>query len=457
MEISNFLQLLSRKNKKEASKKAYVIDTSTIIHDPNCLTQFKDNDIFLPYITISELDALRTKKNGRGRAAREAIRYLENIRSNNGYIDGQILPGGGSIYIIGNSENVYREINSEFKKHDDTMLDVTREFMAKNKDVYKQIILISKDIGMRIKASAMGILCENYERSMIFEENIYNGIYKDNIELHTEDFDKLKKDGIVPYVNEELLENQFVLVKSNKKSYTITRYKTINNEKFLKISEGDINISGIKSKNLRQNMAIDLLCDPTIHVVALVGPAGTGKTCLSLASALSQVDKKDKYVYHQIICIKPIVPVGEKDIGFLPGSKDEKLIPWLAPFMDNLKYIGSINGRFDYAEELIESGVIELETMTYMRGRSIPNSFIIVDEVQNMTPQEVKTALSRAGSGTKVVLLADPTQIDTPYLDKESCGMTHLIDRFKGQKTFGVVELDKSERSEVAKLAAELL
>lgn len=363
--------------RNSTNKKAYILDTSTIIHDPKSLLSFQENDIILTFTTVSEIDHLRKANNGRGRSAREAICIIEKLREkNNGFFNAE-LPGGGMLSIIGANENDMVLIRDEKINNDDIIIKTAKQFIKKNKNKYSKIIIISKDSGLRIKASCYGINAEDYFTDKISDNFVsYTGKYDRNIEIEKEQFDKLKENKKIDLPEElsDMIENQYIIVKlkNNKTSVLARRCGTY----LKKISDNLELYSRITGKNMEQCMAIDLLLDPDIHLVALTGESGTGKTLLSLAAGLYQLARVGtNNEYDKIICIKPIIPIG-KDIGFLPGAKEEKLFSWLAPFVDNLQFIGGYN----FPNSLIDNGSLELEAMTYMRGRSIPNSWIIIDE-----------------------------------------------------------------------------
>jgi PhoH-like ATPase len=443
---------------KTTNKKAYVLDTSILIHDPNCLNSFEENDILIPYVVLDEIDSLRKAINGRGRSAREIIRNLEELRKDKADMKNIQLEKGGLLSVIGANEDIYNKLFRNEINHDNLILEIAKQFIEENNKKYAKIALVSKDIGMRLKASAMEIIAEDYQTDKIkikSKQGIYNGIYSLHYEIEPSIVSEIHNIGYVelPKDLSDMLTNQFIVLRSGSGSVIARR---VGNK--LKLVNVTKDISKVKAKNAEQHMALDVLLDPTIHLVVLIGSAGTGKTLLSLAAGLEQTISKEP-LYERILCIKTILPVGGKDLGYLPGDKNEKLYAWLAPYFDNLEYLGSISGRKGrgFAEDLIDQNILELEALTYMRGRSIPKSWIILDELQNSTGLETKTALTRTGEGSKVIILADPSQIDNPYIDLESSGLLHVIDSFKGKSLFAMVELHKSERSVLAGLAAELL
>jgi len=434
------------------TNKAYILDTSTLIHDPLSFLSFEENDVFLPMVVLNEIDNLRKAENGRGRNAREFIRQIDAIINEQGEINRSLLPGGGILGVLDYPSN------EPSSKNDLEIIKCCTEFSRENKDSYLKICLVSKDVGMRVLANASGIQAENYETDLVHfgdTEEEYTGVYKEEFFVNDDIISAIWNDKYIdiPEGLEEMLQNQFAILRCGSSGSAIVRrvdskLKLVNKQ----------TIYGIKSKNARQHMAMELLMDPSVHLVVLYGPAGTGKTLCALAAGLEQTVNREA-IYDKLICMKPIVPVGGKDLGALPGTKEEKLSPWLAPYFDNLGFLGKkagISGR-NYAEDLMDQNKLELEAMTYIRGRSIPDTWIILDETQNLSSRELKTALTRTGEGSKVIVLADPSQIDTPYLDRESSGVIRLTDKLKGNKIFGAVVFDKSERSQLAALAAEVL
>jgi PhoH-like ATPase len=438
-------------NGHKPRRKAYILDTSTIIHDPECFLNFQDNDLFIPYVTVYELDGLRKGKNGRGRSARDAIRFLEDLRQTNPSLAGRKLSSGGTLSILGANSEIFRRIAGNHEGRDDLILELAREFINRNGPLYQKIALVSNDTGMRVKAACLGIPAEIYERGTVPESAEYTGHVAEPLVVTPETLADLSEQGFATLTPdlEGMEENEFLILRTaDRKSSRICRRRG----ERLVLAGGSQDVCGIKGRNAMQCMALDLLLDPEIQLVALIGGAGVGKTLLSVAAGLQQTVKSGA-LYDQMICIKPIVPVGGKDLGYLPGDKGEKLEPWMGPYIHSLNYIGG----YGYADRLLDQGVIHLEAMTYMRGSSIPSTWIMLDEAQNLTPKEIKTAMTRAGEGSKIILLADPSQIDTPYLSRESCGIMHAINAFKGRPLFGMVQLEKSERSELAALSAALL
>jgi PhoH-like ATPase len=311
---------------------------------------------------------------------------------------------------------------------------------------------VSKDISARLKAATLGLKAVDYEKQKVNIHTLYRGFVEQDASHET--LKALRGDGSVPS-HTRLAPNEFVVFRESKgEDNALARFAGKQGRLEL---VGDIySVSGIKPLNVQQHMALKLLLDDSVSLVTLVGKAGTGKTLLALAAGLKKVLTEERF--SRVLVARPVIPMG-RDIGYLPGAKGEKLSHWMQPVFDNLEYIlGADKKLRDMSvESLISRNLIEIEALTYIRGRSLPNQFIIIDEAQNLSPHEVKTIVSRAGTGTKVVLTGDPYQIDSPYLDSNSNGLTFLVEAFKGQEMFGHVTLERSERSPLAELAAELL
>ncbi len=434
------------------TRQTYVIDTNVLLHDPYTISTFKNSDIVIPLPVLEELDDLKRMNDERGKNARHFIRFIDSLK----------LKGKGDLNegITGENGNLIRVHSSmapiergEFPlpmdKSNNKLLMAFQ--IAKT---HPGLIFMSKDLVMRVKAEAIGLKSQDYENLKFSYEGLYKGYRK--IEVPKSEIDLFFKDGYMVRTEEDFKANEYCLLTSPEKSSAVARYnaKEKRLEPLLKISQ---DIWGILPLNLGQKCALDLLLRDDIKLVTLVGPAGTGKTLLTIAAAMRKVF--DEGLYSRILVSRPIVPLG-KDIGYLPGTKDEKLIHWMQPIYDNLEYLCSNSGgdgSSETQEYIMESGKIEMEAVTYIRGRSLPKMFIIVDEAQNLTPHEVKTVVSRAGQGTKVVLTGDPTQIDNPYLDKNSNGLTYTIGKFTNQKLFGHMFLEKTERSELAAIAADVM
>ncbi len=443
-------------------QKTFVLDTNVLLHDPDAMFVFADNKVVIPMTVIEELDALKRSHDELGRNSRMISRKLDALRKRGNLIQGVKLDSGGIIKIEIEWD---KELPQQFieNKADHRILAVA---MKLKKDG-ERVIFITKDINLRIKAEALGIPTQDYERAKVKLDTVYTGFRE--IEVKSEIIDKVFSLGRIcldelkeAIKDDEIYYNEFLILKSNKSQSVLTWVKKGNSGKknLVLISSKETSIFGLKPLNVQQRFAMSLLLDDSLSLVTLIGVAGAGKTLLSLVCGLYKVLEEKKY--RRMLISRPVVPMG-RDIGYLPGSKEEKLSSWLGAIYDNLDYIvekmykdniEKVENTIDY---YFESGLIEVEALTYLRGRSLPNQFFIIDDAQNLTPHEIKTIVSRAGEGSKIVLTGDPYQIDNPYLDDSSNGLVYLIDRFKGQEIFGHITFTKSERSQLAALAAELL
>lgn len=435
--------------------KTFVLDTNVLVHNPQAVFSFAENKVVIPIAVIEELDNFKKAQDERGRSARQFSRMLDDLCSLGKLSDGLPLSGGGSLKV---EMSVSGELPDglDTAKVDNTILRVALHLKRQGEEVR----FISKDINARIKAVALGLEAEDYEKNKINIDELYTGwveclVGREVIDAFYRD-KRLK--GAAQLFDPAPLANQFVLLRNREAPNQSALGKATVGGEIVPLVHTDSDAWGLRALNMEQKFAMELLLSDAIQLVTLVGPAGTGKTLLALAAALQRTVEDKKY--RKILVSRPVVPLG-KDIGYLPGTKDEKLRNWMLPIFDNLEYLtdrgGGESDDGDQLQYLVDSKKLELEAVTYIRGRSIPRQFIIVDEAQNLTPHEVKTIVSRAGEGTKVVLTGDPYQIDNPYLDSESNGLAYLVEKFKGQEMFGHVTLHKSERSKLAALAAELL
>jgi len=438
---------------RKVTRKTFVIDTNVLVHDPECIKKFKDNDVVIPLSVLEELDSLKRHADEVGKNAREMMRYIDSLKDETGnFHSGVILKEGPRVRIF---------LDTKLEKVEGFPLPLDRssnkflQIAFVLREYGEAVVIVSKDFVTRVKAEAMGIEAEDYENLKTSYEEMYRGIRK--VETTKKDIDLFYKDGTLPSLEGGFRPNEYALLTSLENASAVCKF----NEKHKKL-EPLIQISrdiwGIQPLNIEQRCAIDLLLRDDIQLVTLIGPAGTGKTLLALACGMKKVF--DDHIYSRILISRPIVPLG-KDIGYLPGTKEEKLYHWMQPIYDNLEFLcsttsGEGNGAATL-EFIMESKKIEMEAVTYIRGRSLPKMYMIIDEAQNLTPHEVKTIISRAGKGTKVILTGDPTQIDNPYLDKDSNGLTYTVGKFKNHRIFGHMFLEKTERSELASIAAEIL
>ena len=445
---------MPKKSKKP--KKIFVLDTSVILHDHNVLDCFEENDIAIPITVLEELDNFKRGNDIKNYEAREFIRILDRL--SNAYTLQDWIPINGEDkgkfkIILENDTNETDAVKIFGNKNDHHILNAALSLKNTAKD--SKVILVSKDINLRLKAKALNITAEDFETGKIDRDStLYTG--KQLVEnIESEYINKLYKQGNISdtdVIKDNLTANGFYIMK-NGKSSVLSYYNPLDD--CLERVEKQY-VYGIKPRNAEQTFALHALLNPDIKLVTLQGVAGTGKTLLALASALEQHN-----LYHQIVLARPIVPLSNKDIGYLPGNADEKINPYMQPLFDNLKFIknqfGQNEKKYRKIEEMEDEGKLNISALAFIRGRSLSNVIFIVDEAQNLTPHEVKTIITRAGENTKIIFTGDVFQIDTPYLDEQSNGLSYLIDRLKGNELFAHITLEKGERSELANLANELL
>ena len=439
------------------AKKNFVIDTNVILHDYKCLKNFQENDIYLPIVVLEELDKFKKGNEQINYNAREFVRELDEITDDNLFTKGAPLGEGlGKLFVVtGNVES--KRVYDSFPEHkpDHQILAVTDWLMTKYPKT--KAILVTKDVNLRMKARSVGILCEDYITDKVVNVDIFeksNEVFEgtdpaliDNIYSSKEGIDISEfpfRDVIHP--NECFVlksDRNSVLARYNPFSHTVCRVNKSKNY-------------GIEPRNAEQSFAFEVLNDPNIKLVALTGKAGTGKTLLALAAALRQMNE-----YKQILLARPIVALSNKDIGFLPGDANEKVAPYMQPLFDNLNVIkhqfAASSSEVKRLEDMQKSEQLVIEALAFIRGRSLSETYCIIDEAQNLTPHEIKTIITRAGEGTKMVFTGDIQQIDQPYLDSQSNGLVYMIDRMKDQNLFAHVNLVKGERSELSELASNLM
>lgn len=443
---------------KKTQPKTFVLDTNVILHDPTCINHFQENNIIIPLSVIEELDHFKRGNQVINLNAREFARTLDSITGNEIFNGGVPLgKGKGKVRVV-ISKGLAKEIHDVFREDsvDHRVLSVAFEASKSSKT---KVIVISKDVNLRMKAKALGIPAEDYTTDRVTNvEELYSGKailenFDDDIlqKLYQSPFEVQAKQ-ILKKLKAEAVPNKFFIMRNSSRSVLSVLDQDV--EKFKRIDK-DV-VYGIKPRNAEQTFAVNALCNVDIPLVSLTGKAGTGKTLLALASAL-QVRKN----FRQIYIARPVVPLSNKDIGYLPGDVESKLAPYMQPLWDNLKVIQDQFPETDKNYQLINNMLKEdklvIEPLSYIRGRSLQRIYFIVDEAQNLTPHEVKTIITRAGEGAKIVLTGDIYQIDHPYLDAQSNGLSYLIEHFKGQKLYAHVNLEKGERSELAELASNLL
>ncbi len=439
------------------AKKIYVLDTNVYLTDSNSIESFNNNDIVIPLKVLDEIDKHKKRQDPVGIHARKTIRKLDKLREQGNLASGvRIAKGKGMMYVKSyDSSSLPPDL--ELNNPDNQILAtaLTQKSLHPN----RKVILVSRDINMRVKCDSLDLISEDYNAEQVVDD--ISGLYTGLTEHLVDDqiIDKVYNDEDV-YLSEDetsLSKNQFVMLISNfnDKKSALVKFKDYTRP-VKKISNFKKGIWSLKPRNKEQQFALDLLMDPNIPVVTLIGKAGSGKTLLALAAALHQTfgEVANDRIYNKILVTKPVEPVG-KDIGFLPGTMEEKMFPWLAPIQDNLQFLFG-NDKMTL-EMHIDEGRIEVEAMTYIRGRSISNSFIIIDEAQNMSRHEIKTVLTRVGEGTKIVLTGDIEQIDNIYIDATNNGLSYVVEKFKSEEIAGHITLTKGERSKVASVAAKVL
>lgn len=428
--------------------KNYLIDTNVLLHDPNSIFAFEDNNVFILVSVLEELDKFKTHPGEVGSNARNVARDLDAIREKGHLKNGVKLENGGTIFVI---QYIKNGLDLDLSQVDNQLL-TTAHKMAEISGL--RTVVVTKDINLRIRADGVDVPAEDYkkDRQKVDSYKGYSEIY-----VPKEVIDKVYEEGMFNFET-KLHPNHYVIMINETKNDHVALARVGSNGKTLhKVITGS-SLYGIKGRNIEQKFALDALQNEDIHVVTLRGKAGTGKTLLAIAVGLNYV-LSDDYQTRKLTITRPVIPVG-KDIGFLPGDLDEKMAPWMRPVYDALDAIREADrsGRKTQLPITTElSEVIDVAPLSYVRGRSIANSFMIVDEAQNLTPHEVKTLMTRAGNGTKLVFTGDIDQIDNPYLDSESNGFSYLINKFKGQDIYAHIELVKGERSKLAELASHIL
>ncbi|MSP16353.1 MAG: PhoH family protein [Myxococcales bacterium] len=435
------------------ARKNFVLDTNVLLHDPRAIDAFGDNHVIIPIYVLEEIDTFKKDMSELGRNARELARVLDRFREHGRLSEGVPLTSGGVLRVAIGSRPLPDPLRQS-QVADNFILGVALEVQDREPEF--RTIFVTKDVNLRIRGDALGLVTEDYDAEKIDIEELYSGTRElpldgELVETFYQQGGMPAPDGLVLYANEYVLlrgdGGQTALGRHDGPANRITPVK--------KLRDG---VWGIRPRNKEQHYALDLLLDDDIKLVTLVGKAGTGKTLLAIAAGMQKV--VEEHAFQKLLVSRPVIPLG-RDIGFLPGDIQEKLNPWMQPIYDNVEMLLGIGknekreGR-SYAE-LIDLGFIQIEPLTYIRGRSIPNQYMIVDEAQNLTPHEVKTIITRAGDGTKIVLTGDPYQIDNPYVDAANNGLTTVVERFKEHAIAGHVTLTKGERSLLAELASNVM
>ena len=457
----------------DGARRTYVLDTNVLLYDPNSLFVFKQHDLVIPITVIEEIDRFKKDLNETGRNARRVSRKLDELRQQGSLAAGVPLPGGGGLRVDFAPAISMLPAGFGPRSNDNIILETVLA-LARGASP-GQVVFVTRDTNMRIKADALSVQAEDYEHAHLDVEEHYGGVA--TADVTGEQIQALYDTGQLALPELGLHANQFVVLRNQENNSQTALARHDQKKQALRLvpryKEG---VWGIFARNKEQLFAIDLLLDESVPLVTLDGIAGTGKTLLAIAAGLRKV--ADERKYRRLVVSRPIFPMG-RDLGFLPGDVSEKLNPWMKPIFDNLELIigqhgnageagresgrdsgrdgGRSRGGTSAYQPLLDQGMLEVEPLTYIRGRSMPLQYLIVDEAQNLTPHEVKTVITRAGENTKVVLTGDPQQIDNPYVDATSNGLTYVIERFKHSPLAGHVTLRKGERSSLAELAAQLL
>ena len=460
-------------------RKTFVLDTNVLLHDPDAPTRFEDNLVVIPIEVVEEIDRFKRDPSEKGRNARAVSRLLDELRSKGNLADGVPIDGiqGGQLKVVFCRSETLAQLPPELKSGhgDNNILAVALE--QRLQDVMGNqppVVLVTKDTNLRIKADAVGLIAEDYTTDKVAIADLYSGLC--DVWVSAELMDQLRLGPGLPLTALPASTSSSLVLQANEGVTLIDQAQPNHTllARFDSVTQclqplqraAKTKLGRIHPRNREQTFALDLLLDPSLPLITLVGKAGTGKTLLALAAGLHQV--ADERLYERLLVTRPVISLG-KEIGFLPGDLEEKMGPWMQPIIDNLEFLlggddgsgssgrGGQRGLRNSWADLKGMGLLEVEAISYIRGRSIPRQYLIVDESQNLTPHEVKTIVTRVGEGTKVVFTGDPYQIDNPYVDAESNGLTWLVERFKGQKLAGHITLTRGERSELAELAANLL
>lgn len=447
------------KDKKNTAKednskiKTFVLDTNVLLHDPDALFSFTDNKVVIAMTVVEELDSFKRSNDETGRNARMVIRSLDELRSKGNLAQGVPLKNGGILKIeLLRDHKVKLPSDFSLDKSDNAILSTALSLNERG----ERVIFITKDINLRIKCEILNIKTQDYEKAKVKIDELYSGWRE--IKVGADLIEKFYAQKQLS-IKSNLYPNEMVWLKSqdNPSKSALAKY-SFKDQALMPLFHQKTSPWGLQALNIEQRFAMELLLCDDINLVTLVGLPGSGKTILALACGL-QKTIEEKY-FRKLYIARPIIPMGN-DLGFLPGTKEEKLDAWMGAITDNLEFLLDRDKVDQRTEEkidyLLTSGQVEIDALTYIRGRTLPQQYVIIDDAQNLTPHEVKTIISRAGKNTKIVLTGDPYQIDSPYLDPSSNGLTYLVERFKGQEIFGHITFSRSERSKLAALSSELL
>ncbi len=444
------------------AKKWFVIDTSVYLSDSECLTRFGNNDIIVPLKVLEEIDKHKKRQDSVGFHARQIIKTFDSLRKKGNLKKGvRIETGKGLLKFVGLDEIDYSTLPRDLDPKNSDHIILATALTIKGFNPRRKVILVSRDINLRVIAQGVGLEAEEYENVKVVEakDKIYTGF--EEIVMDDEIIDRFYEDKPV-FLDEvdypSLYPNQFVMLvsSSNPKKTCLTRFWNYGTKLRKILNHTDDLRWGVTPRNKEQSFAYDLLFNENINFVSLIGRAGSGKTLLAIAAGLEQTVGNGKSQYKKIVISRPVQPLG-KDIGFLPGTMEEKMLPWLKPIADNIDNITNSDEEGNLMEYYMDKGKLEIEALTYIRGRSISNAFIIIDEAQNLTAHEVKTILTRVGENTKIILTGDIEQIDNIYTNETSNGLTYAVEKFKSHPIAGHVTFKKGERSKLATIASQIL
>ena len=441
-------------------RKNFVLDTNVLLHDPRAIFGFSEHDVVIPIYCIEEIDQFKRDLSELGRNARQVARYLDQFRARGNLGEGVPLPNGGALRVL----FAHRPLADDLVNGalmDNRIMAVALELREREPD--RDTVFVTKDANLRIRADALGLVAEDYDAERVGLDEVYSG--KSDVLVPGSVIDAFYATGeaAVPALDADdrpRPPNEFLVLRdeANPAHSAVAKWSAERGRAIPLIRLPKDGIWGIRPRNKEQAFALDLLLDDAVKLVTLVGKAGTGKTLLAIAAGLTKT--MEEGVYHRLLVSRPVFPLG-RDIGYLPGTVEEKLNPWMQPIFDNVEFLMNLSRADKKAgrgyHELLDLGVLAIEPLTYIRGRSIPSQYIIVDEAQNLTPHEVKTIITRAGDGTKIILTGDPYQIDNPYVDATNNGLIHVVNKFKNERVAGHVTLTRGERSQLAELAANLL
>jgi PhoH-like ATPase len=440
--------------------KNYILDTNVLLHDPNSLLNFADNHVVIPIEVIEEIDRFKRESSELGQNARQVSRMLDGFRGKGSLSEGVKMPNGGQLQVaFQKNGNGSGQINGDSHIVNGNSVDNRILLLAASVQKHQpknETILVSKDINLRIKADALGLQAEDYETDRVFLTDLYTGMIE--MSVTADKIAAFRANGELDLaIGKKYSPNEFctLIDEANPKKAALTKVDATGT-KLVPIIDCREGIWGIKPRNREQHYAFDALLDDRIKLVTLMGKAGTGKTLMAMAAGLKRtvLDRE----FRRLVVARPTISMG-KELGFLPGSLEEKLAPWMQPIHDALEMLSDLNMGHDHrrAADLMRSGSIVVEALSYIRGRSIAGQFMVIDEAQNLTPLEAKTIITRVGNGTKIIFTGDPYQIDNPYVDSSSNGFNYIVSRFRDQPIAAHIELQKGERSELAELAANIL